>query len=296
MIILSPIPITAGKLTASNVPETDYAAYVAGTTYALAARVIVVADHAIYESLQAGNVGHTPLTSPLFWIEVSATQRYQMFDQSIGTLTTLTSPLAVTVTPGQLFDTVAVLETSVSSVRVKVTDTEYGIVYDKTQSLTSSDGVTDWYSYFFLPVVRRTTAVFTGIPAFANAAIEITFTDTGPVSCGVCLIGPTMDVGTTLEGASVGIQDYSKKTQDEWGNYSIVQRAFRKRGRFPLMVPSNKIDAIQKLLASLRAIPALYIGSDQYDSTSIYGFFKEFDINIKYPYYSEYTLDIEGLV
>lgn len=298
MQILKPLTVTDAVLTSSNVPEADYAAYAAGTTYALAARVIVVADHKIYESLQAGNVGHTPSSSPTYWSEVSSTNRWKMFDQTVGTATEKADAITVTLTPGELFDSVSVLEVSASTVRVVVDDPEYGTVFDETQSLLLDTGITDWYAYFFSPIARRTTAVFDGIPpSLDTSETTITITDTGSTAaCGVCLVGRTLEAGSTLSGVSVGIQDYSRKERDDWGAYSITERAYSKRARFSLTVPKYKVDELQALLASVRATPALYIGSQSFDSAVVYGFYKDFDIQIAYSEFSECTLDIEGLV
>jgi hypothetical protein len=73
--VIPPLSITDSNLTSSNVTEADHAAYVAGTTYAIGNRVIITTPnvHKIYESLQAGNIGHDHLPSPTWWIEVSAT-------------------------------------------------------------------------------------------------------------------------------------------------------------------------------------------------------------------------------
>jgi len=40
--------------------------------------------HHVYESLQANNVGHYPLISPTWWLLISATNRWAMFDQTIS--------------------------------------------------------------------------------------------------------------------------------------------------------------------------------------------------------------------
>jgi len=62
--------ITEAMLTSATLPETPPAAYNAGTTYAAGATVSVsAAGNAfdVYESLQAGNTGNTPASSPLWW-------------------------------------------------------------------------------------------------------------------------------------------------------------------------------------------------------------------------------------
>jgi len=73
--IIRPLEITDSILTSSNVPEATQAAYNAGTTYALGALVGGAAavdgqPQTIYRSLQNGNIGHTPSSSPTWWIEL----------------------------------------------------------------------------------------------------------------------------------------------------------------------------------------------------------------------------------
>lgn len=68
--------ITNVQLTASTLPETPPAEYAGGTTYALAARSsIATANNGfdVYESLDDGNIGHAPASSPLWWKLVGRT-------------------------------------------------------------------------------------------------------------------------------------------------------------------------------------------------------------------------------
>lgn len=70
--IIRPIEITDAILTSSNVPEATQTAYNAGTTYASGAIVGEFAavngqPQAIYLSLQNGNLGNTPASSPTWW-------------------------------------------------------------------------------------------------------------------------------------------------------------------------------------------------------------------------------------
>lgn len=68
--------VLPAMLTASDVPETAPAAYNSGTTYAEGATVSVSASgnaFDVYESLDDGNTGHTPSSSPLWWKLVGRT-------------------------------------------------------------------------------------------------------------------------------------------------------------------------------------------------------------------------------
>lgn len=76
MKVVQPISITSENLVDSNLFDIAPAAYAAGTTYALGAYVGVagtLGEVLIYQSLQAGNTGHTPSSSPTWWVYVSST-------------------------------------------------------------------------------------------------------------------------------------------------------------------------------------------------------------------------------
>lgn len=296
--VIPPLPITDSRLTSSNVAETDYAAWSAATTYAIGNRVIVTTGvHKIYESLQASNLNKDPTTNPTWWIEVSPTNRWKMFDTSNSTQTTNSNSIVVTITPGKVINAVALLNVDGTSVRVKVTDPTDGVVYDNTVSLNYNGTINNWYNYFFDPIMRKKNVILTDLPAYGTAPIEITITYTGNTAkCGVCVLGSVNCIGEGIElGASVGIQDYSRKEKNDFGDYVLVQRNYSKRARFSMAVLNDQIDALQDLLVDLRTTPCVWIGDDRYQSTMIYGFYKDFDIVIAYHLVSDCNIEIEGL-
>jgi hypothetical protein len=71
MRVIIPQAITGALLASSDATEVAPADYVAGTTYAAGATVSVSGAKGlktVYESLQGGNVGHTPASSPTWWV------------------------------------------------------------------------------------------------------------------------------------------------------------------------------------------------------------------------------------
>ena len=301
MKIVRPISILDAHLTSSSVAENDYAAWSAGTTYALGdTRIYVVADtHWIVESLQNSNTGHTPtgLDSDTWWLKIGATNRWKMFDGVIQSQTSAADEIAVTlVSATERVDSVALFNIDCASAHVTVTDATDGLVYDETVSMVSASGITDWYAYFFEPITRITDYVFTELPPYLNADIDVTLTATGGTAlCGACVIGLSRDIGSTQVGAQVGIQDYSIKQQDAYGNYSILERAYNKRAVFQVKVENTLIDEMQTILAGYRATPVVYVGTDEYASTMIYGFYKDFSTVIEYQDVSILSIELEGL-
>lgn len=297
---IRPIDVTDTVLASSNVPETEYAAWASGTTYAAGARVIRTSTnvHRVYQSIAAGNVGHDPLTdtTATYWTFVGADNRWAMFDDLVQSQTTRADQIAVTLNvPGRI-DSVALLNLSGISARVTMTDATEGVVYDQTQNLVSPSGIDDWYAYFFEPIERRTECFFEELPPYANATLAVTIAETGAtVACGVLKAGLSKEVGGLQYGAQVGITDYSVKQADDFGNYTIVKRAFADRATFQVWVDKSQVDVVKRQLAALRATPILYFGDDDYASTAVFGFFKDFTLTIQYPDVSVLAIELEGV-
>ena len=301
MRIVRPVAVTDATLTSSSVPETDYAEWDSGATYALGDYVIKVATHRIYKSLQAGNLNHDPATepdplNPVWWVDYGATNRWRMFDALVGQQSSAAGSIAVVITPAAVVDSVVLLNLAAASARVTVTSETDGVVYDETVSLISDSGIQDWYAYFFEPVVRRTDVVFSNLPRYLGAEVSITVTDTGgTVAIGECILGLARELGGVQYGARIGIRDYSVKTQDDFGNYTLLERAFAKRATFTLWVEGDFTSELQAILAGYRATPVVWIGTDIHAATMIYGFYRDFEIDIAYPAASLCSLEIEGL-
>jgi hypothetical protein len=81
MRVIPPITITDALLTSSSLVEAPPAAYVAGTTYgagATSSTGTVGGVITVWKSLAAGNIGHTPASSPTWWQNIGAT--YSVYD------------------------------------------------------------------------------------------------------------------------------------------------------------------------------------------------------------------------
>lgn len=88
--VLVPFVFTDSDLLYTTVSENDHAEWSSATTYALGARVIrtTATTHNIYESLQAGNLNKVPeSTLGTWWVIVSKTNRWKIFDNSEGSQT-----------------------------------------------------------------------------------------------------------------------------------------------------------------------------------------------------------------
>ena len=255
--VVKPIAVTDAMLISTDVPETDYPAYAAGTTYPLGGRVIVLSNHSIYESLQASNVGHDPLTSPTWWIRVSATNPWKLFDTSNSTQTKKSTSFTYTIKPNQAINAFAALNlTACSSLRIRLVDPVYGTVYDKTIDLTSVPETVGWWEWFFGQRTAPTLTVSLGLPSFPAASLILDFEGGADLAVGTVIFGQQTFLGRGIKyGARVGIKDYSRKETNDFGDVVLVQRAFAKRANFDMYLDKAQTDSVQNILSGLRAVP-----------------------------------------
>lgn len=261
--------------------------------------------HKVFESLAGGNQGNYPpldiLEAVPKWVEISATNRWKAFDTSVGTLTENADSITYTIVPGVIFDSIAFLNLTAQTLRITLTDTVDGVVYDETVNLldmipTGTIPEMDWYAYFFSNIMQTTEVARPGISLYLNTTVDITITYTGGTAkVGGIILGTQMTLGNTAYSPSVGIRDYSTKGTDDFGNPQIVERAYANKGSFDIIIPTASISYVKNVLASYRATLLLWIGADDYDSTIIFGFFKEFNIVITHGAYAECSIEVEGI-
>lgn len=297
MKLVKPITYAESMLISSNATET-YSAWAAGTTYAQ--NTYVTYSNSLYQSLQASNVGHQPDTSPTWWQLVSGDNKHSMFDSYINTQTTANSSLVVKVAPGARLNTLGFLNLSgATSLSIVATDGPSGAtIYNKTLSLDSTILV-DWYGYFFEPFRLASEVILQDFPPYSNPYIQMTLTaSSGTVGIGNWIWGTGYYLGDTQTGASASVRDFSTKEPDNYGNVVFVKRAYSKRMSATAFVQNTNLTYLQKLLADVRATPTLWIGTDYTDYTplNIFGYYKDFSIEIAYPTVSLCKLEIEGLI
>lgn len=297
MKVIEPITVTDANLTSSTIAEDDYPVWDGATPYTIGDRRIYV--HVIYEALTS-NTNKQPDQNPLDWLNVGATNRWKMFDAKVGTQSTATTSMTVVITPGSA-NAISLVNVDAAYADIVMTDPLAGVVYSRTIRLSSTIISSDWYSYFTDPITARSVFTVTNLPLYPNASISITVRkEIGEtVALGSLVVGMVRQWGirpSILTGATTGIQDYSRKERDQFGNLLIVERAFAKRARWGIILTHREIDAFQARMAAIRAKPAVFIGSDRLDSTVIYGFYRDFSVVISSSRNAECSIELEGLI
>ena len=298
MKVIKPVSVTDAMIVSSNAIET-YSLWSAGTTYAKDAKV----DHGTqyFNSLVNSNTGNNPNTSPTFWQLLGPDNKHAMFDGQISTATTkAASPLIVTIAVG-IVNSIALLGLIGKTVSVVMRDGGASPpVYSRTIDLEGSI-ILDWYMYFFEPFEQLSEVVLTDLPPYSGGQITMTLSSGGAVAIGELLVGTVYALGDkALEhGATIGIIDYSRKDTDpDTGLTTFVERAYSKRMSGQFLIENGNISGIQKILSSIRAVPSVFIGSEdtEYSALIVYGFYRDFSIDIAYPTHSFCRVEVEGLI
>jgi hypothetical protein len=312
MKVMVPVTVTDAILTSCNIPETDYSAWSAATTYARGDFCISTATHTVYRSLTAGNINHDPdleqvaLADPLIddpspvnWQVISATNRWKLFDKKPSVQAAYASTITATLTPGVFIDAVAGFGIDAATVRVQMVDGAT-TVYDQTISLQDDSIVIDWLSYFFEPILRRDEFLIQSLPLYANATTTITLTNTGAtVKAGQLIIGSTSELGETgIGNTDFSGVDFSYVNQDEFGDLTTVVRAATRANNFEVFVENSRLLYLDIIMRGLRGgVPAVWIGDDDSLKAAInYGFWTAYRNLYKSADFSLINLQIQGIV
>lgn len=300
MIRLRLTTVTDDMLVSSSVPETDYPEYDPGTPYATGARCIVVATHTIYESAQDGNQGNYPPDNtggiPPWWLKVTVTNRWQMFDGVVGTKTTNPETIVQAIKPGQI-NGLSLMEVDASSVTVSLTDLVDGLVYHREINMVANSGVTDWYAYYYEPVVRKADLALLDLPPYSEATLTVTIANPGGIaSCGLLAVGKQRKLGDLEWRPQISGLDYSTAVADKWGHYVLDPGASAKLLDADISLESVMVDEVQRVLDQCKATPSVFIGSELYGSTHLYGIPRSFKLVLEGKASSVCSLQIIGFI
>jgi len=280
------------------------AAYNAGTTYALGNTAS--ANNRLYESFQAGNVGHAvpvfPETATAWWIDVGPTNKWSMLDASSNTQTVQASPLTVVFKPGSRCNTIGITGLSAQSITISATSVFGGgtIFGPVTQDLTIRQ-VVDGYSYCFEPFGTRPSVVYFDVPPFSDVIFTITISSAnGNVKCGSVIVGNFVYLGAVEYGARGDALNFSTVDRDLYGNATLVPRRSVPKTTQTLIADAIYVNKIRSTRTALNAVPALWTGLDDdsshwFDMLAVMGIYKTFEITADTFGRAAITLEIEEI-
>jgi hypothetical protein len=253
---------------------TVYAAYPSGSPYALNDIVTDLVGHQLYQSLAATN--SAALTDATKWLPLGATTRWKMFDKVVNSQTTALNSISATVTPGELVNTLTLLNVNGASVTVAQSISGYV----RTKSLVRHD-VLNWYDWYYEVPIRSGDVVFDDIPPYATAAITVTADNAGDVAAiGCCFFGKSRTIGQTQWELTGGVLDYSTSDTDKYGNTTMVKRANAKKLNFEVSIATGFESEAHRLLTLCTGMEMVVIGASDYSMTLSYGFLGAWSVPI----------------
>lgn len=234
--------------------------------------------HKVFESLQATNTGHYPTlaASSTWWLEVQATNRWTMFDQTYGSQTKKADTIVVSVTPGEIVNSVFLGNIDAASVTVAQTVSGFS----RTVSLNSHD-VLDWYAWYYEDVIRKHDYSFLDIPPYVAGVLTVTIDNTGDTAaCGICVVGKSVKLGTTQWGMRGGVISYSGTTTNGFGQTTFVKRANAKKLNLDVQIASGFESEAHRLLSLYLDTPIAFIGASEYAIAQVWGSIASFDVPV----------------
>jgi hypothetical protein len=290
-------------LVTSSIDENDHDDWDDLETYTEGEQVIVRGNyHRVYEATAlGGNTDKFPPDNPTYWIDQGATNRWRMFDMNVGSEKQSVSDdsnnaINVLLSVDQPINSVILLNMDCSNVRVIMRDAEGNEVYNHYQELLGSSYESNWWSFFFGARGRIATLVLTDLPPYRPSTIELILNGgDAPAKIGKMIVGYGEQIGCARYGTSVGIVDFSRKGRDDFGNNFVIERRYIDRADFDIQILTNRVDEVKALLAGVRATPVVYIGDQNFSSTVLYGFYKDFSIVISGPKRSDCSIQVEGI-
>lgn len=299
--IIKPTVVTDTVLTGCSVPEPDAAAgevlWSPGVAYAVGNQVVRPTTHSRYERRVAGTTATPPESDPANWFIVGPTNRWAAFDRKVGTATTAPASISFVMRPGGASG-MGMLELQGQQALVKMRAAPGdAVVYER---LIDLDGrvVTSVYEWFYAEYEQLSDFVLTDLPQhYPGCELTVEINGTSGASVGVLQVGQVIELGSAQYGASVGIIDYSRKSKDEFGNWDVVERDYSKHCTLQVVTKKSDFNKLYRRLASLRAIPCIYIGTDTpgFEPMIGYGFYKDFGITVTYVEHHLLNIEFEGL-
>lgn len=263
---------TGTGLAYCNAPVTE-AAYSAGTTYAKDAKVILPATGETYQSLVAGNLGHS-VTDPAYWLALGPTNRALALDKAVNTQTTNPDLLVFAIVPGALVSDVVLLNTSGARATVEQPATGYR----RTINLVSHP-VTSWYEFFAEQPFWVGDAFFENlIPHAAGPIIVIVEAPGTNAGLGCCFMGKSKVIGETQNGLEGGVNSFSTTKTDAQGNMRMVRRPNARRMTCDVYVPPGLEDMVYRLLSEYTDVELVVVASSKFTMTYQYGYLGQWSV------------------
>lgn len=177
--------------------------------------------HRIFRSAIDSNVGNDPDTDDgTNWVEDDWTNRWKClkFDTGAATLAPDSSDIEYEIELIQPCSEIIFRGLRSSAVTIDVYNASAVLVHTATKGAEETIGGYDWYIG---------DLIFTDVPADEGYTVTVTVASpsgSDVAAVGQMAFGVSIELGLTVAGIELGINDFAKKDQDQYGKFSIVER------------------------------------------------------------------------
>lgn len=250
-----------------------YAVYSASTTYAKDAIVTDLANHLLYQSIGGSNTAKA-LSDKTAWLPLGASNRWKMFDKAVNSQTSAPDKVSVTVAPGELVNTLTLLNVGGSSVTVIQSVSGY----ERTRTLVTHD-VLDWYNFWYQEPLWAGDTVFDDIPPYLNSTLTVTVNSPGNTAAiGGWFLGKAKFIGKTQWELTAGILSYSGSEADTFGNVTLMKRESAKKMNFDVAIPRGYEDEVYRFMRAAENVEMVAIASSNWAMTLSYGYLGQWQV------------------
>lgn len=247
--------------------------YDATVTYAKDAIVLDPATRMTYQSLIDVNKGQA-LTVATAWLPLGATNRWKMFDKAVNSQTAAADVLTVVIRPGELVNTLAMLNVAGASVGVAQSDSGY----NRRRPLVTHD-VLSWYDFWYQEPLWLGDTVFDDIPPYPGSLLTITVSSPGnQAALGGLFAGRAKFLGTTQWELTAGILSYSTSETDKFGNTTLVKRNNAKKMNFEVSIPRGYEDEVYRFMRAADNVEMVAIATTGWALAMSYGYLGAWEV------------------
>ncbi len=299
-----PIDITDARYVDSSIAE-PYAAepaYNPATPYAEFAEVsVITADsHLVYESLQNGNTGNDPATSPTWWILKRYTNRFQMFNWNQGQPSIGASPMTTIVRPGKRINAVMLEGIKGTNVLITVQNGIGGPVVLEIDKNLLARHATTGYEFFYSPFIYDEVAATFDVPPVADPVVTVTLTDpSGTCELGRFATGQSVDLGEIEWGSSDEDENNSDITFDTFGRAELVPIPSNPGLEMKIELDTHRVNKVRQFKRLANAKAVVWSGMEAIDAYRemhvIIGVYQRFKLTAMNHKKAKFDLTLKGI-
>lgn len=234
------------------------------------------------------------------WVKIRPTNYFAMLDNKSSTQTINSEKIDIKLSVNN-YDSISLIELDAVTVEIELTDLNTNkIVYSEIIDLNNTFDIVDFTSYCFSEFNYK-NSIYRKLPFYTNAKLHIVINNPSLYAkCGRLVLGRSFYIGEVLYDVNLGLESYSRKITDEFGNTTLTHINAVNEDNYEILIPTQKIPVLKNKAKELDAIPLLFVG-DENDYTNTehllnFGFWEDFSMVMSDTEKATINLTIKGII